>query len=183
MSGHVLKGERTMPYHEGDLRLAELVGSLQMLLLSTDDIEPLLARAVSVASDVVGPAAAGSITMRRDGCPVTVASSDPRAVEADQVQYDVGVGPCLESLATGVVVDVPDHRQEDRWPRLRRFLGPARGPQLAQRPAHRRRGPHGRGAERLRLPPRGRVRSGGATPHRARRCAGLHLDHARPATP
>ena len=49
---------------------------------------------------------------RRDGRPLTVASSDERANALDEGQYAVTEGPCLHSLATGIAVLISDIDQE-----------------------------------------------------------------------
>lgn len=105
-----------MPYHDDELRLSALVGALHTLLLSTDDLETFLDGVARVAAKVVEPPASCGITIQRDGQPVTVATSDPRAVQVDQSQYDTGTGPSLEALATGEPVEVTDQRYDDRWP-------------------------------------------------------------------
>jgi len=105
-----------MPYHPDELRLSELVGSLQTLLLSTNDLETFLHGVAAVAAKVVEPPASCGITMHHEGRPVTVTTSDVRAAQVDQAQYDTGTGPCLEALATGLQVEVTDQRHDDRWP-------------------------------------------------------------------
>ena len=53
--------------------------------------------------------------MRRDHGAITVASSDSRAGQVDEIQYGHDEGPCLHSLATGEVVVVDDLAEDDRW--------------------------------------------------------------------
>lgn len=105
-----------MSHHEDELRLSELVGSLQDLVLSTHDLKSFLEGVALVASQVVEPPASCGITTRHDGPPTTVATSDVRAALVDQVQYDTGTGPCFEALSTGLPVEVADQRYDARWP-------------------------------------------------------------------
>ena len=112
----------TSPSEETDLTSSEMLGAfgaLQSLLLSTESVEEFLTDVAKLAADVVVPPAACGITLRRQGQPVTAASSDARAQVVDQLQYQVDEGPCLDALATGAQVDVPDMAVEDRWPRFR----------------------------------------------------------------
>ena len=49
------------------------------------------------------------ITMQLpNGGPMTVASSDARAAQVDEVQYELDDGPCLRSMRTGQQVSEPD---------------------------------------------------------------------------
>jgi len=101
----------------GDLIAAS--SALLTLLLSTCSVEKFMSELATLAADVVVPAASCGITARSNGHPVTVATSDPRAAQVDEVQYGENEGPCLETLNTGAVMDVPDLTAEARWPRYR----------------------------------------------------------------
>ena len=65
---------------------------------------------------------AGISVAHRDGGIETVAVTDDLVRELDQLQYDVGEGPCLYAVTDCPVVVVDDVRHEQRWPR---FVGPA----------------------------------------------------------
>lgn len=60
-----------------------------------------------------------SITMRRLGTSVQVASNDPRAAACDQIEVLADDGPCLMAMEQLSGVLVEDLRAEDRWPRWR----------------------------------------------------------------
>lgn len=90
-------------------------GAVQTLLLSTETIERFLDELASLAAGITQPPASCGITMRRDGDPFTVSTSDGRAALVDETQYETGDGPCLESLRTGTVVEVADQRADVRW--------------------------------------------------------------------
>ena len=105
-----------MPYHEDELRLSQLVGSLQSLLLSTNDLESFLEGVALVAAKVVEPPASCGITTKLGGQLATVATSDARAAELDEVQYESGSGPIIETLSSGLPVEVTDQQTDDRWP-------------------------------------------------------------------
>ncbi len=47
---------------------------------------------------------------------VEVASSDPRASDLDESQYEADQGPCLHTLTTGEIVPIDDLDRETRWP-------------------------------------------------------------------
>ena len=101
----------------GDLLAAS--SALLTLLLSTSSVEGFMSELATLAADVIVPPASCGMTARTNGHPVTVATSDLRAAQVDEVQYGANEGPCLESLNTGAVIDVPDLLAETRWPRYR----------------------------------------------------------------
>jgi hypothetical protein len=67
--------------------MATVFQRLQSLLLSLDDTRTFLQQLTELAAGVVNPPASCGITMRRDGQPLTVASSDERAAALDETQY------------------------------------------------------------------------------------------------
>jgi GAF domain-containing protein len=95
--------------------LVQTFSALQSLLLTAQDIEGFLTEVAKLAAGVAHPAASCGITIRRHGQPLTVASSDARAEQVDQAQYGAGAGPCLDSLETGAIIDVPDLTADTRW--------------------------------------------------------------------
>ncbi|MCU1446779.1 GAF and ANTAR domain-containing protein [Cryobacterium sp.] len=57
----------------------------------------------------------------------TVCASDPAAARIDELQFDLGEGPCWDALATRRPVLTADlQREGTRWPLFREALGPAR---------------------------------------------------------
>jgi transcriptional regulator with GAF, ATPase, and Fis domain len=94
---------------------AQLLG----LLVEAPDLDAFLDRMVRLAADLVTPAAACGLTIRRDGLPFTVAASDELASRVDLVQYGADDGPCVDGLRHGVVIQVDDLAQERRWDSFR----------------------------------------------------------------
>jgi GAF domain-containing protein len=99
--------------------LVRTFSALQSLLLTAQGIDEFLTQVARLAAGVAQPAASCGITIRRHGQPLTVASSDARAEQVDQAQYGAGAGPCLDSLETGAIIDVPNLTAETRWPDFR----------------------------------------------------------------
>jgi len=100
--------------------LVRTFSALQSLLLTAQGIDEFLTQVARLAAGVAQPAASCGITIRRHGQPLTVASSDARAEQVDQAQYGAGTGPCLDSLETGAIIDVPDLTADTRWADFRR---------------------------------------------------------------
>ena len=90
---------------------------LQSLLLTVEPVEEFLQQLTVLAAGLMDPPISCGITVRRDGRPLTVASSDERASSLDERQYAVSEGPCLHSLQTGQPVSIVDAATEIRWPR------------------------------------------------------------------
>jgi GAF domain-containing protein len=90
-------------------------GDLVALLASGGDLKSFLGDLVDLAVRQVPRAEACGLTLSRDATGVTVASTGPLAERADEGQYDVDAGPCLESMRTGTVVRVEDMATERRW--------------------------------------------------------------------
>ena len=100
---------------QSTLDLVAAFGRLQSLLLTTSDVGSFLTELARLAAQVIDPPASVGITIRREDQLYTVANSDERAAQVDEVQYDQGEGPCLETLRTGRVIEVADLAADDRW--------------------------------------------------------------------
>lgn len=95
--------------------LVQTFSDLQSLLLTAQGVDDFLTEVAKLATGVTQPPASCGITIRRHGQPLTVASSDQRAEQVDQAQYGAGTGPCLDSLESGAIIDVPDMTADTRW--------------------------------------------------------------------
>jgi GAF domain-containing protein len=96
------------------LDLATAYAEVQHLILDRPDVNDFLQQLATLAAAIV-PGAHCGITLRRDHEVATVVSSDAVAMRMDEIQYVRGRGPCLEALAAGVRVEVPDMTVETRW--------------------------------------------------------------------
>ncbi|MGB2572114.1 GAF and ANTAR domain-containing protein [Micromonospora citrea] len=99
--------------------LASAYGRLLTLLADSLHVDAFLDQVVRVAAEVVPPAVACGLTVRRDGGAWTVASSGDLATKGDEIQYGADEGPCLEALRRGHIVEVVDLREDGRWCRYR----------------------------------------------------------------
>lgn len=94
---------------------SDVVTALHTLLLNAPSMDDFLSELADMAAKVLEPPAACGVTTQYDGHPLTVATSDERALLVDEAQYGAGVGPCLEAMRTGQVIDVVDQRTDPRW--------------------------------------------------------------------
>lgn len=99
--------------------LAASYGQLLTLLADSAGLGDFLDEVVRLATQVVTPAAACGLTIRRDSRPFTVANSSAQAAQVDEIQYGADQGPCLDSLRTGRIIEVDDLPADERWGRYR----------------------------------------------------------------
>jgi GAF domain-containing protein len=98
-----------------DLGLARVLN----IMIDTPPLDTFLDEVARLAAEVVTPAAACGLTMRRDGMPFTVSSSDNFAAKIDEIQYGADEGPCLDAMRQGATIQVEDLAGERRWDRYR----------------------------------------------------------------
>jgi GAF domain-containing protein len=99
--------------------LASSLAEVSALLVCDERLEGLLERMTRLVVDTIPPATACGITLSPDGPDgkaFTAAADSDVAGRVDEVQYGTGVGPCLESLKTGLMITSEDLRREPRWP-------------------------------------------------------------------
>src|ERR1700735_692407 len=96
--------------------IAASITELQNLVLSTAGVEYFLQQRAVLAARPVDGGLFCAITMQLPyGGPVTVASSDARAAQVDEMQYELDDGPCLRAMRTGEQVSVPDIISSERF--------------------------------------------------------------------
>ncbi len=99
---------------------------LLALLAGAGDLNAFLGDVVRLAARQTPSAQACGLTLARHSGGVTVACTSELAERADERQYEVDDGPCLQSMREGVVVRVADMADDDRWgpyPRLAAQVG------------------------------------------------------------
>ena len=99
-----------------------------MVALATDFAELTTAISVDGMSETRWRAVGGLAVRHVPGCrwasitqlhgrrARSLGASDPIAAYLDQLQYQLGVGPCLESAQLGGAILCPDLQDEQRWP-------------------------------------------------------------------
>jgi hypothetical protein len=108
--------------------LAQQFATLTYSLLDASTVGDVLEQVVHAAANIVPGADVVSITLRDTGGHFfTPVQTDAIAAELDQLQYDVGEGPCVDAAraAGPAMAASADLAHEDAWPRF--------GPGAAQR--------------------------------------------------
>lgn len=89
---------------------------LEPNLRQTPAIDDYLGEVADLAGGTIGFDGSSSFCTSLYGSLITIGSSDRRAWEADQVEFDTADGPCVDALRTGIAIVVPDLVSERRWP-------------------------------------------------------------------
>ena len=80
------------------------------------ELPEVLTQIVEISRRAIGGAEATSITLIRNERAYTAAYDGQIAMDADELQYERGYGPCLDAGRSGEVFLVEDMSAEDRWP-------------------------------------------------------------------
>ncbi|MGY1810625.1 GAF domain-containing protein [Blastococcus sp. SYSU D00669] len=91
---------------------------LAALLAAGEDDGGLLPRLTDACARALPGTGVGLVLRSRDGPPATVAVAGPRASLAEELQFTVGEGPCVDAVRTGRLVLQPDlgRNGPTRWP-------------------------------------------------------------------
>lgn len=103
--------------------IGQAIAAAARSLSHSETLEETLHTIVHVARDSVpGFDHVGISTLDKNGKVQTRAATSDLVLQLDQLQYELGEGPCIESLETSLVVSVPEAPHDQRWPR---YLGAA----------------------------------------------------------
>ena len=92
-------------------------------LLDQPDVSWTMAQAVVLAvTEVAAADAAALAIVHRRGRVETAVSTHASARHADELQYQLGEGPCLDAVWEDLVVRVPDIAADRRWPQWSRAM-------------------------------------------------------------
>jgi transcriptional regulator with GAF, ATPase, and Fis domain len=106
----------------------EQLASIARDLLNEPDVEHTVQRVVDLAAAHLGGVIYASVSLVRQRRRVeTPASSDDRALHADQLQYEVGEGPCLDAIWEQETFQIDDMTAEERYPTYSRRVAEQTG--------------------------------------------------------
>lgn len=96
----------------------EVADHLQDLVLQCADVEELLNEQATFSASTLSTRYEifCGVTLMRHRRPTTVATSDPRVLALDELQYGFGDGPCLTAIRELSTIHAPSLRDEHRWP-------------------------------------------------------------------
>jgi len=99
-----------------DVLPRQVVSELARIVLATETLDSVLSRVAELCTKTVHGADEVSVTLVRAGRAATAAYTHAMAMQADERQYGLDGGPCLDAGRGGQLMHVVDMRTEDRWP-------------------------------------------------------------------
>jgi diguanylate cyclase (GGDEF)-like protein len=103
---------------EFDRQLADLLSEFARTLVTDFPIQAILDHLVVRIVDVLPITGAGVTLISPGTTPRYMSASDPAALRFEQLQTELGEGPCVAAYDTGNAVAVPDLRVDQRFPRF-----------------------------------------------------------------
>ena len=94
----------------------ETLAALLRIRLGESVLSEVLQQLVDVGKSAVTGADEVSITLVREDRPWTATYTGQLALDADELQYERGYGPCIDAGVTGTLLRIDDMRVETRWP-------------------------------------------------------------------
>src|SRR5215212_4928763 len=125
--------------------------ALAKVVVADRELSETLTEITGIARRAMPSVEAASVTLIRGEKAFTAAYDGQMALDADEMQYERGYGPCIDAGLAGQMFLVDDMRSEQRWPRLCPKRDRARCAQLALGAAALPRRVH-RGAQHLHQP-------------------------------
>ncbi|HEU4907936.1 MAG TPA: GAF and ANTAR domain-containing protein [Propionibacteriaceae bacterium] len=96
--------------------VAELHESLAKVVLADRELDEVLTEITGIARRAMPNVDAVSVTLIRGEKPFTAGYDGQMALDADELQYQRGYGPCMDAGRAGQMLLIDDMRSEQRWP-------------------------------------------------------------------
>ena len=94
----------------------ELHEALARVVVADREPAEVLTEITGIARRAMPTVEAASVTLIREDKPFTAAYDGQMALDADELQYERGYGPCVDAGRAGQMFLVDDMRTEQRWP-------------------------------------------------------------------
>jgi GAF domain-containing protein len=96
--------------------VAELHEALARVVLVHRKLSDVLTEITRIARRAMPSVEAASITLIKGEEPFTAAYDGQMALDADELQYERGYGPCMDAGRAGQILLIDDMRRDQRWP-------------------------------------------------------------------
>ncbi|WP_196884705.1 GAF and ANTAR domain-containing protein [Arthrobacter sp. CAN_A214] len=104
-----------MDAHSSPNEVAPIIGRAKGLLLTEQTAQQAVSALAIAAKDAVPHAIGAGVILVRDGQPTSVGATDTLVLQADELQYELGEGPCLSAWSEGEAMHVKDTAADQRW--------------------------------------------------------------------
>src|SRR5829696_547427 len=94
----------------------ELHEVLAGVVVADRELDDVLTEITGIARRAMPSVAAASVTLIRGEKAFTAAYDGQMALDADELQYERGYGPCMDAGLAGQVLLIDDMAREERWP-------------------------------------------------------------------
>ena len=95
---------------------ADVLAELATIVLAEETLDTVLSKVAELAKQVIASADEVSVTLVRKGRAETAAYTGVIAMQADERQYGLDGGPCLDAGRGGEILLIKDMQTESRWP-------------------------------------------------------------------
>jgi GAF domain-containing protein len=96
--------------------LTDLHESLASVVHADRELADVLTEITGIARRAMPSIEAASVTLIQGDKPFTAGFDGQMALDADELQYKRGYGPCMDAARAGQMLLVDDMRNEQRWP-------------------------------------------------------------------
>ncbi len=96
--------------------LSANIAELTFLLIDEEPLEATLDRVMRLAADNIRGVDLSGVSLMREGKVETAVCTDQEAAEIDFVQYETGVGPCLDAFRHRQVTRIESTTDDELWP-------------------------------------------------------------------
>ena len=94
----------------------EVHEALARVVVADRELSEVLTEILRIARLAMPSVEAASVTLIREDKAFTAAYDGQMALDADELQYERGYGPCIDAGRAGQIFLVDDMRTEQRWP-------------------------------------------------------------------
>lgn len=95
--------------------IAPIIGRAKGLLLTEQTAQQAVSALATAAKKAIPHAIGAGVSLIKDNQPTSVGATDGLVLQADDLQYDLGDGPCLSAWSEGRATYVEDTETDRRW--------------------------------------------------------------------
>src|ERR1700678_2212656 len=97
-------------------QLSAVLSEFARTMVTDFPIQAILDQLVQRIVEILPVTGAGVTLIAPETSPRYVAASDESALRFEQLQTELGEGPCLAAYVSGAAISVPDLSEDDRFP-------------------------------------------------------------------